>query len=49
MGYGKSVTELEEAAEKVIESEAVGVNLEDSLKMGEEEERCVRLKNSVGE
>jgi 2-methylisocitrate lyase-like PEP mutase family enzyme len=32
MGYGKSLAELEETVEQVIESEAVGLNLEDSLK-----------------
>ena len=50
MGYGKSLTELEETVEQVIESEAVGLNLEDSLKTGEGtrilralEEQCQRI------
>ena len=32
MGYGKSLAELEKTVEQLIESEAVGLNLEDSLK-----------------
>jgi 2-methylisocitrate lyase-like PEP mutase family enzyme len=50
MGYGKSLAELEETVEQVIESEAVGLNLEDSLKPGGGtrmlralEEQCQRI------
>jgi len=50
MGYGKSLTELDETAEQVIEGEVVGVNLEDGLKGGEGrrtlrglEEQCRRI------
>ena len=49
MGYGKSLAELEETVEKVIGSEAVGLNLEDSLKtkgrrtLRALEEQCQRI------
>src|SRR5882724_10878725 len=49
MGYGKSLAELEETVEKVIGSEAVGLNLEDSLKtkgrrtLRALEEQCHRI------
>ena len=49
MGYGKSLAELEETVEQVIESEAVGLNLEDSLKtrgartLRGLEEQCQRI------
>ena len=49
MGYGKSLAELEETVEQVIESEAVGLNLEDSLKtrgrrtLRAVEEQCQRI------
>ena len=49
MGYGKSLVELEETVEQLIESEAVGLNLEDSLKtkgrraLRALEEQCHRI------
>jgi 2-methylisocitrate lyase-like PEP mutase family enzyme len=50
MGYAKSLTGLEETVERVIESEAVGLNLEDSLKtrggtrmLRALEEQCQRI------
>ncbi len=49
MGYGKSLAELEETVEQVIGSEAVGLNLEDSLKtkgrrtLRALEEQCHRI------
>jgi 2-methylisocitrate lyase-like PEP mutase family enzyme len=50
MGYGKSLAELEETVEQVIECGVVGVNLEDSLKTGggkrtlrSLEEQCQRI------
>jgi 2-methylisocitrate lyase-like PEP mutase family enzyme len=49
MGYGKSLAELEKTVEQVIESEAVGLNLEDSLKtrgartLRGLEEQCQRI------
>jgi 2-methylisocitrate lyase-like PEP mutase family enzyme len=49
MGYGKSLAELEETVEQVIGSEAVGLNLEDSLKtkgrrtLRALEEQCQRI------
>jgi 2-methylisocitrate lyase-like PEP mutase family enzyme len=49
MGYGKSLAELERTVEQLIESEAVGLNLEDSLKtkgrraLRALEEQCHRI------
>jgi len=49
MGYGKSLAELEKTVEQLIESEAVGLNLEDSLKtkgrrtLRALEEQCQRI------
>jgi 2-methylisocitrate lyase-like PEP mutase family enzyme len=49
MGYGKSLAELEKTVEQLIESEAVGLNLEDSLKtkgrrtLRALEEQCHRI------